>query len=111
MSADKFKSNLQMTMDAARRALPEVEFVLISGMSANPFWNKAGPEFHVEYGRALAELATPGVAVCDVESVWDYVAQRKGFWSMTGNGVNHPNDFGHRLYADCLSATVLGGPN
>jgi hypothetical protein len=111
LTAEKFKSNIQMTMDAARRALPRVEFVLISGMSANAYWNKANPERHLEYGRVLAGLAMPGVAVCDVESVWDYAVERKGFWSMTGNGVNHPNDFGHRIYADCLTATVIGWPH
>jgi hypothetical protein len=26
---------------------------------------------------------------------------------MTGNGVNHPNDFGHRIYAQVLSALLI----
>ncbi|MEC8800536.1 MAG: hypothetical protein VXX55_07230 [Planctomycetota bacterium] len=26
-------------------------------------------------------------------------AQAKKTWDLTGNGVNHPNDFGHRVYA------------
>ncbi|RRJ97388.1 hypothetical protein Ga0100231_002250 [Opitutaceae bacterium TAV4] len=32
---------------------------------------------------------------------------RKGFLSVTGNGVNHPNDYGHRLYADVLTRDLL----
>ena len=27
--------------------------------------------------------------------------------SSTGNGVNHPNDFGHRVYAQVLSALLI----
>jgi hypothetical protein len=37
------------------------------------------------------------------------VAARKTYLSLTGNGLNHPNDFGHRLYADVVLA-VIGGP-
>jgi hypothetical protein len=28
--------------------------------------------------------------------------KRKQDWDQTGNGVNHPNDFGHRVYAQVI---------
>lgn len=31
----------------------------------------------------------------------------KNFLDLTGNGVNHPNDFGHRVYARVLSALLI----
>jgi hypothetical protein len=43
-----------------------------------------------------------GIAVADVTSLWTKALERKTFYDLTGNGVNHPNDFGHRLYAHVL---------
>jgi hypothetical protein len=34
------------------------------------------------------------------------VVSKKSFMDITGNGVNHPNDYGHRLYAMVLAATL-----
>ena len=30
--------------------------------------------------------------------------KHKQYWDLTGNGVNHPNDFGHRIYAQVLTS-------
>ncbi len=32
----------------------------------------------------------------------------KRYRDMTANNINHPNDFGHRLYAQVILATLLG---
>jgi hypothetical protein len=108
MPYGKYKQTIQAMIERARLTLPEVEFVLVAGMSANPDWDKAGIPFHAEHQRALLDLAASGIVICDVGVVWDFVVQRKGFLSVTGNGVNHPNDYGHRLYTDCLVKTLLG---
>ena len=42
--------------------------------------------------------------MADVTSVWLELAKRKPYWDYTGNGLNHPNDFGHRLYAQVILA-------
>ena len=47
------------------------------------------------------------IVFADVCSVWSFVLKRKGFFALTGNGVNHPNDFGHSLYAKTI-LSVLG---
>jgi hypothetical protein len=47
-------------------------------------------------------LQGPGVAVADLTSFWSVFLERKRFDDLTGNGVNHPNDFGHRVYAQVL---------
>ena len=33
---------------------------------------------------------------------------RKSDFDLTGNGLNHPNDFGHRLYAQMILALLTG---
>jgi deoxyinosine 3'endonuclease (endonuclease V) len=42
-----------------------------------------------------------------VTSVWEGLLKRKKHLDVTGNGVNHPNDFGHRLYAQVLAALLI----
>ena len=36
--------------------------------------------------------------------------KRKRFYDLTGNGVNHPNDFGHCVYAQSLLALLVEPP-
>ena len=52
--------------------------------------------------RALAEtniviLVRQKIAgvLADMTSIWEALLKRKTFYDLTGNGVNHPNDFGH----------------
>lgn len=97
-------------VERIRLGNPDVACVLVSGMCANPLWNKANPGLHEQYHRELLAIAgqTPNTAVCDVYGMWQALVAKKGFVSLTGNGINHPNDFGHRLYADVLISTVCG---
>lgn len=101
-----FAETVRSIIDAVRNGSPETDFLVVSGMSPNPEWHLARPGLRETCHAELCGQAGDGVAVGDVRSVWNQVVARKGFWSMTGNGVNHPNDFGHRLYADCLEAAL-----
>ncbi len=50
----------------------------------------------------MRQLVGPGVAVADLSSVWETMLSRKPYLDLTGNGINHSNDFGHRLYAEVI---------
>ena len=39
-------------------------------------------------------------------AVWTALLARKPFFALTGNGVNHPNDFGHRIQAQAILALL-----
>jgi acyl-CoA thioesterase-1 len=106
IAADAFHANISRLIEEIRRERSETEFLLVSGMSPNPAWHLSNTQLRQEQHNRLLQLAGPGVAICDVRSVWDEMVRRKGTLSLTGNGVNHPNDFGHRLYCDCLMAVV-----
>jgi hypothetical protein len=73
-------------------------------MTANPAWQYAAPELYPAYLDAVRALRRPGFAVADVTPPWTWIAGRKNYHDLTGNGVNHPNDFGHRLYAEAILA-------
>ena len=33
-----------------------------------------------------------------IHDFWCRLLEKKDFYDLTGNGVNHPNDYGHRVY-------------
>jgi acyl-CoA thioesterase-1 len=40
--------------------------------------------------------------VADVTTLWTDVMVCDTPYDLTGNGINHPNDFGHRLYSQTI---------
>jgi len=96
----------QMT-DAVRKARPQAEFILVAPMLPNRGWTLLHHDYFPPYRDALAELCGPGVALADMTSIWNEMFKQKQDWDLTGNGVNHPNDFGHRVYAQVLSALLI----
>ncbi len=76
-------------------------------MLGNKDWVRLKQELFPQYRDALAELTGPGVALADLTSVWTELLKFKQDWDLTGNGVNHPNDFGHRVYAQVITALLI----
>ncbi len=106
LSPEQYVENLGRIVCEKRTRHPETEFLLVSSMSGNPEWTNTPSGKDVLFADALKQYvasAEKTVALADVFPVWREVIRRKGFYSMTGNGVNHPNDFGHRIYAAVLS--------
>ncbi len=99
-NAPAFIENIENIMSAIKAANPNCEFILISTMKQNDNWpNAAAQERYLE---PLLELETTGCAVADVTSVHKYLLEKKRYMDMSGNHVNHPNDFIVRLYAQIL---------
>ncbi|WP_165244671.1 SGNH/GDSL hydrolase family protein [Paludisphaera soli] len=105
-SAKDYQANVETFVAKVRERLPEAEFVLVATMLGNPAWTRLRHEAFPEYRDALAKLLGPGIALADLTSVWERFLALKQDWDQTGNGVNHPNDFGHRVYAQVI-ATLL----
>ena len=106
-SAKEYQANMQAMIAAVRKARPDTEFILIATMLGNKDWTTLKHELFPQYRDALKELCGPGVALADMTSLWEELLRHKKDWDLTGNGVNHPNDFGHRLYAQVLSALLI----
>ena len=106
-SAASYKENIAWTIAAIREKVPECEFILVATMLGNRDWTRLKQEAFGEYRAALVDLARPGVAIADLTTIWEGFLERKHDWDQTGNGVNHPNDFGHRVYAQVIT-TLLG---
>ena len=54
------------------------------------------------YRDELKKLVGPHADLADLIEVWSILLEHKHDLDLTGNGLNHPNDFGHRLYAQAV---------
>lgn len=105
--ATEYQANTKAVIAKIREKLPEAEFILVATMLGNKDWTRLKQELFPQYRDALAELCEPGIVLADMTSIWTEFLQRKKDWDLTGNGVNHPNDFGHRVYAQVLSTLLV----
>lgn len=107
--AAEFQEKIAATIKGIQAKRPGAEFILIATMVGNPAWVTLKQELFPKYRDALAKLCGPGVALADVTSVWAEFHRLKPDWDHTGNGVNHPNDFGHRVYAQVIGSLLMPG--
>jgi len=99
--------NVSALMEQVRRTSPDAEFVIVSPMLPNPEADpRVMPRFPA-YRDALARLSGRGAVLADVTTLWRHLLARKSYYDVTGNGLNHPNDFGHRLYAQVVLAQLV----
>lgn len=108
VSASQYAANIRGMIGAVRQRNPSAEFILVAPMLGNADWVALKQELFGAYREALSGMAGPGVALADLTSVWREMLRHKADRDLTGNGVNHPNDFGHRVYAQVLLALLAG---
>jgi lysophospholipase L1-like esterase len=106
----KFKQMLGSMVEQIQAANKDTEILLVSPMYGNSQWSNAPKEQFPLHRDAIASFVRPGIAMCDVTSLWGSLIDRKGELDLTGNGVNHPNDFGHRLYAQAILGLFIEMP-
>lgn len=106
----QYQTAIQGIINSIRSQSPNTEFILVSSMIANGDWSLIPVPKFAQLRDALAQLTGPGVALADVTAVWQTLLQHKTFYDITGNGVNHPNDFSHMLYAQTILGLLVPGP-
>lgn len=97
-----FASQTRDLVERIKKADPEIEFILVAPMLGNSEWIHTPREMFGKYRDELRKLTGAGVALADLTAVWTQLLAHKHDLDLTGNGLNHPNDFGHRLYAQAL---------
>lgn len=99
-----FKSQVKLFVDRVSATDPKIELILVAPMLGHEEWVHTPREMFFAYRDVLTDFTRPGIALADVSAIWDTLLKTKHDLDLTGNGLNHPNDFGHRLYAQ----TILG---
>ena len=105
--ADKYSDYIKRIIDTVRAGAPDAEFLLVASSRANPQWSHTPVDQFAKYRDALAALCREHIAMVDMTALWTDMLERKRYHDLTGNGVNHPNDFGHRLYVQAILAMLV----
>jgi len=103
---DRFKDNL-VTIVRLIRERKGADVILFSAFPPNDKWHY-GTHRMAKYAAATKRAAAEAkCAYVDVYSTWQMVLKRKDQPSLLGNNINHPNDFGHWLYAQAFEAMTF----
>ena len=102
-----FREQTASLVARVQETRPDAEIILVATMLGNDEWIHTPREMFNRYRDELKSLVSPGVALVDMTAVWEEQLRSKEMFDLTGNGLNHPNDFGHRLYAQSVLALIL----
>lgn len=113
LSADRFCAHTEKLIDSVKEHAPEMDVVMVSTMVPNPEatngWYGNQEQFE-EKMLAMADKYHAAGTNCSVScmtSMSKSILESKRFRDMTGNNINHPNDFMARVYAQVMMETVL----
>lgn len=108
LDAKQHKENILKIMEAATEANPNAEFILIATTLPNPDskWSKHQLETFTPVLREIENERT-GVAVAPMTEMHKFLMSKKRYSDMSGNGINHPNDFLVRVYVQTLTALLI----
>ncbi|MEI8381582.1 MAG: sulfatase-like hydrolase/transferase [Planctomycetota bacterium] len=104
---EAYREGIQKMIMQIKGARPQAEIILVATMLGNDQWQHTPREMFPKYREALASLCGDGVVMADLTSLWTEMLKRKRDCDLTGNGVNHPSDFGHRVYASAVLSLLV----
>jgi lysophospholipase L1-like esterase len=108
MDPETFKWNIQGIINKTRQHNPKAEFILVATMLPNPESNFVGTQ--ASFKKVLFELTGQGgVVLVDMTSIHTELLKHKSYQDMSGNDINHPNDFLIRWYAQEILSILLPG--
>lgn len=99
-----FKNNLLKMIQDVKAISPQAEFILVSPTLMHPAY--AG-SIQASYKTAIQSLVAPGIVMADMTGVHQELLKTKKFADITGNNINHPNDFLVRWYAQEVAGLLI----
>ncbi len=104
-----YACQINKMINEVRKTNKAAEFILVSPMQPNKeakgfYGNQKKFECVLENIACLRD----GVTVAPVWSMHSYLLEHKRYYDMTGNNVNHPNDFLARVYAQTVAVLLIG---
>lgn len=100
-----FIEQVKGIIKAVKAANPNCEFIVVATMLANP--DAIHCQIQKSYQQPVLNLEGPGIAVADITGVHEELLKHKRYQDMTGNNVNHTNDYLARWYAQVISALLI----
>lgn len=100
-----FKTNIKAIIEQTRKDHPKTEFMLVSTTIPNPESEFTGTQ--EAFTAVLKTFTEPGIVLVDMTAVHKALLNHKAFQDMTGNNINHPNDFLMRWYAQQILGVLI----
>jgi acyl-CoA thioesterase-1 len=101
-----FRANMRSIAERILRDT-DADLVLITPLILNPAWMYTSGTI-AGYAAILRDIAREcGACVADLNALWQAAMDAgKSYQSLLMNNINHPNDYGHQLYADALASVL-----
>jgi len=109
-AAEDHKTYIETIIDQALEANQDTEFILVATMLPNIGSSWADnhlSEFITMYEEIKEERSNVGIAIAPMTTMHQYLLSVKRDADMSANGINHPNDFLQRIYAQTISAMLI----
>lgn len=109
-TAEEHKNYILQMISKAQEANPNTEFILVATMlpNNNSSWSDHHlAEFMETYREIKTEKSDTNIVIAPMTAMHQYLLERKRDADMSANGINHPNDFLQRVYAQTLSAMLV----
>ncbi len=105
-SFEEYVANIKILIEKIKAKNALVEIIVIAPMLPNPNAKRFYGNQVTFADALLKNVEETGVAVADMTTMHQELLKRKRYEDMTGNNVNHPNDFLARVYAQTLLKTL-----
>jgi lysophospholipase L1-like esterase len=105
MDPELFKNNIRGMINIVKQHNPKAEFILVATMMPNPESDFLGTQ--ASFKKVLEALTRKGIVLVDMTAVHTELLKHKSYQDMTGNDINHPNDFLIRWYAQQILGMLI----
>lgn len=102
-----FGQQIDQFLKKVRETDPNIELILVAPMLGHVEWVHTPRNMFFLYRDELQQRCGPGIVLADLTDLWHELLQQKHDLDLTGNGLNHPNDYGHRLYAQVILSLLV----
>ena len=105
--AERYAENICRTAETLRSAVPKSECLIMTSDLPNADcdgWMGTNEDLEPALQRKIKNQ--DGTAILYIKDLYKQIRAVKGYYSLTANFVNHPNDFMIRLYAQLLCAAL-----
>ena len=107
-SKANYKNSQKTMLEGITKVHPDCAVVFVSPTVPNllKYSNNNFADFQEAFYELQAEYPNLDIAVAPVYSVATYVNSIKKYQDISGNNINHPNDFGVRIYGNTIMQTL-----
>lgn len=109
---DEYAARMQKMMDLVREDSPETSFILVDPMVPHREISRTTDGYRwvasqEQYTLADRRFEGEGVVTLDNMDLHLHLRERKRFYDMSSNNINHPNDFMYRILAQMCTALLV----